>query len=498
VGTVTLASGATIAPGNSAGTFTIAGDLILAAGSTYEVEVNPEGSDGDLLHVTGVAHLNGASVAHVGTDGNYKPFSTYTILTADGGIDGTFSGVTSDFAFLDPTLSYDPNNVYLQLARNDIAFCLAGMTSNQCATGTGVESIGPGTPIYDAVVLLSAQQAAHAFNQLSGEAHASLKGMLIEDSHFVRDAAIDRLRSLFASLGSVPLPVLAYGEDGLGRMMASQESTGLAAWGRGFGAWSNLEGDGNAASFSWRTGGFLAGLDAAFGGHWRAGFLTGYSHSSFDVDPRASSGSADSWHVGVYGGGQWGALGLRMGAAYSWHDVETERTVVIPGFTDSLTASYDAASAQVFGEIAYGFTAGALAFEPFASLAYVHLHSDGFTEEGGAAALTSPSASTDVTFTTLGVRAATAFRLGSVTARARGMVGWQHAFGDTTPRSRFAFAGSDPFTIAGTPIAEDALLVEAGIGLDLNRGVSLGLTYTGQIADGASSHGAKADLTLRF
>ena len=45
--------------------------------------------------------------------GHLRRNTTYTILTATGGVSGAYSGVTSNFAFLTPSLSYDANNVYL-------------------------------------------------------------------------------------------------------------------------------------------------------------------------------------------------------------------------------------------------------------------------------------------------------------------------------------------------------------------------------------------------
>ncbi len=502
VGSVTLDAGATIAPGNSVGTITVVGDITFDVGSTYMVEVDPEGTESDLIHVTGKATLGGASVVHIGEIGTYRPTTTYTILTADGGIASTFDTVTSSFAFLDPELSYDAQNVYLRLTRNGIDFCLAGMTANQCAAGTGVESTDAGNSIYDAVVGLSADQATDAFDQLSGEVHASLKGMLIDDSRFVRDAATDRIRSAFAAVGSDTMPVLAYGPDGTGPVPASADTLASAAWGRAFGSWSELDSDGNAAALSWSTGGFLTGLDAAFGDHWRAGIITGYSHTSFDVDDRASSGSADSFHLGLYGGGEWdvagGTLGLRGGAAYSWHDIETERSIAFGSFSDSPTGDYHAGTAQVFGEIGYGFEAGAFGLEPFANLAYVRLETDGFTEDGGAAALTSASTSTGVTFTTLGLHAATGFTFNGVKATARGMIGWRHASGDVTALSSFVFVGGDAFTIAGVPIAEDAALLEAGLDFDLSPSATLGLSYQGQFASNTSQNTLNATLRVAF
>src|SRR5690606_29729910 len=96
VGSVILGAGATVAPGNSIGTLHVAGDFTFAAGSVYAVEVDPEGTESDLIHATGTAHLNDASVIHIGEVGSYRPTATYTIVTADAGLDGTFGSVSSD------------------------------------------------------------------------------------------------------------------------------------------------------------------------------------------------------------------------------------------------------------------------------------------------------------------------------------------------------------------------------------------------------------------
>src|SRR3546814_14240616 len=107
--------------------------------------------------------------------------SDLTILTADGGVSGTFTDVTTNLAFLDPSLLYDANDVTLRLTRNSISFAGIGQTPNQIAAGAGTESLGLGDPVADAVVTLSAAQARDAFDQLSGEIHASTRSALIED-----------------------------------------------------------------------------------------------------------------------------------------------------------------------------------------------------------------------------------------------------------------------------------------------------------------------------
>ena len=75
---------------------------------------------------------------------------------------------------------------------------------------------------------------------------------------------------------------------------------------------------------------------------------------------------------------------------------------------------------------------------------------------------------------------------------------WRHAFGDVTPVTNLAFAGSDSFTITGVPIARDAALFEAGLDVALTANASLGVAYQGQFASGSQQNGFDANLTVKF
>lgn len=214
---------------------------------------------------------------------------------------------------------------------------------------------------------------------------------------------------------------------------------------------------------------------------------------------RHSSGSSDNYHLGLYGGTNWGNVSFRTGAAYSWHDIDTSRGINIPGFSDSLSADYRAGTFQALGELGYGMDIGnGLRFEPFANLAHVSLHTDGFSETGGEAALNGHDTSTDVTFTTLGLRGEQVIGLGQTQATLRGMLGWGHAYGDTTPESTHAFSAGNAFAIAGVPIAKDSAVIEAGLDLNLTPAVTFGVSYAGKLSGSAQDHGVKASFNMRF
>jgi outer membrane autotransporter protein len=482
----------TIAPGGSPGTLNVAGNIAVHSGSTYQVQVEASGA-GDKI-AAGTATISGGTVAVDASAGTYAPTTVYTILSATA-VNGTFSDLTENLAFLDASLTYDPQNVYLRLTRNDITVSDIAQTPNQHAVGAVITATDTPADIYNGILSLTADGARDALDQLSGEIHASAKGMLVDDSHFVRDAVDTRLRAAFGDGSTASLPVMAYGEDGA--VPAAANTSGFAVWSQGFGFWGGRDGDGNAAKFDRSLGGLLIGADGMVG-DWRVGLVGGYSHSSFDVDGGHSSGDSDNYHLGIYGGTDWGALALRTGAAYTWHRLSTVRSVAFGGFADQLSADYDAGTAQVFGELAYKTDAGGFTFEPFDNLAYVNLRADGFSETGGSAALTSASSNTDLTYNTLGLRASTKVMLGRMQATARGMLGWRHAFGDVTPTSTLAFAGGDAFEIAGVPLARDAAVIEAGLDVQLAASATLGLSYAGQFGGGTHDNGFKLDLGVRF
>ncbi|MBY5436146.1 autotransporter domain-containing protein, partial [Rhizobium leguminosarum] len=478
----------------------IAGDVIqtsgnaqFKSGSVYAVDIDDTGQS-DRFAALGNVQLAG-TIAVTTSGGTVVPGKRYTLVTASGGVSGHFDSLVGGTAFLMLHDSYDANNAYLDLEKR--AFALAGLTSNQTATAGGLDSLPISGSLYNAILDLPNDAAAqYAFDQLSGEIHASAKTALIEDSRFLRSAVNDRIRAAFDGVGTSNGTIITYENGNLRAAAATTDS--LAVWGQSFGSWGHTDGDDNAARLDRSTGGFFVGADAPVFDTWRFGAVAGYSRTDLNVKDRHSAGTSVNYHVGLYGGTQWGALAFRTGAAYTSHDISTSRNVMFAAFDNSLKGDYNAGTTQVFGELGYGMHAGNVAFEPFANLAYASLNTDGFTEKGGTAALTGESATTDATFTTLGLRTSTAFTMGGIHTTARSMLGWRHAFDDVTPLAAVAFAGGSPFTIAGVPITRDAPVVEAGLDFQLSSSAVLGITYSGQFGADAIDQSVKANFNMKF
>lgn len=487
IGNTVVASDATVAPGNSIGTLNVAGDVILASGSIYEIELNSAG-DSDLINASGTVILNGGKVNVVSLTG-YAIGTPYHIIHADGGRSGVFDEVTgvADTLFLSPTLSYEANDIYLSIDQSK-AFESVALTPNQIAAAEGVDGLGPGDTVWDAIAGLNdGADATAAFDALSGDLHASVQTVLLENSRFPREAAEDRLRMVFDGVG---VDSAAQLED--------QTSESSAMWGQLVGSWGQWDSDGNAATLDRSIGGLILGGDALVWNGFRFGMLGGYSRSDFSLDSHASSGTGDAYMLAAYGGGELGIFTVIGGVANSWYSFDTSRSVTFYDFTDRLGASYDATIQQAWCEAASSIEADAARFEPFANLAYVRLSTDDFTESGGAAALNVASNDADTTFTTFGLRAETVVSRGSTDVMLRGMVGWRHAFGDTpTSKMRFVSGGND-FTIAGVPLGQDSLMLDAGIGLTLTEDATLGFAYGGLFSPDAQDHSANISLNVRF
>ncbi|MCA0276720.1 MAG: autotransporter domain-containing protein [Proteobacteria bacterium] len=518
LGPVAVKSGARLG-----GSGTIGGNVTVLAGGThgaenqtingnyvnsgiFEVAATPAGAD--KLTVNGTVDISGATLNLVlspSSMGAWLPVNgPFTLIANDGGdaVAGTFASVgnLNSLLFLDHLINYtggDGNDVTLTLSRNNVTLVSVAEAPNQASAAGAVAALPNSNPVAAAFLMSTDEnQARDALNQLSGDVHASASGGSSQASSFVGEFANDRVRSAFGDVAAPDLPVMAYGEGGAELVAADTDR--FVVWGQALGNWGSVDGNGNASGFDHSSGGLVAGADTVVGGDWRVGLLAGYSRTSFETDGGASSGDSDNFHLGVYGGRHFGAVALRAGAAYTRHSIDTTRTISFPGLSETLKASYDAGTAQVFVEAGYRAEMGRVAFEPFAGLAYVSTSTDGFTETGGAAALTGADKSFDSTTSTLGLRAATDLHLGDAKATARGGLGWRHAFGGVEPSSTVAFAGGDSFTVYGAPIARDALLIEAGFDLAIAPKATLGLTYTGQIANGARDHGAKATLAAKF
>ncbi len=513
VGGVVAQSGGTVAPGNSIGTLTVAGNAAFAQGSTFQVEANAAGQS-DRLAVTGAATLQGGTVQVLAQNGTYNPRTRYTILSAGTGVTGTFAGVSSNLAFLTPTLRYQPAEVDLTLTRNDVPFATIARTRNQAAVANAIQGAGAGAGVFDRTVGLTTPEAVSAFQALTGDIHASAVSAAYETAFFVREAILDRLRwsgEATRDYGTLPA---TYTADLPGRRapvapvpVRVLDPRVFGLWGQGFGSFGQARSDGNAVTLNRDTAGFVLGADLRLESGIRLGVAGGYTRTTLDAPGQSASGTIESGFGGVYGGYEAGPFALRLGAVYADNSLRLRRSVVFPGFSETESARYGGSTVQGFGEIGYRIAlaagtlgkASASSIEPFVGGAYVGIDRDRFAETGGVAALSGASRLAEIPTLTAGIRGRTEVDLGlGAPVSLHGLVGYRRAFGDVIPTALLAFGTGPSFVTAGIPIARDALVASAGLDLRVSQAATIGVSYTGQVGSRAEDHAVKGTFTYRF
>lgn len=463
VGDTTI-EGGTIGAGNSIGHLTINGDLALNAASTLEVEVDNAGH-ADLVDVTGVATLGDASVNILAAAGHYKGKTDYTILTAAGGINGHFGSVTSNFAFLTPTLAYSANAVSLTLTRNDVAFADLGRTANEKAVGSLLQAQGPGNGLFEEALLLADTDVSPNFASLTGEAWATLSSATIETSQMLR-AQTD---------------------------LAPGTENGSWLWATVLGASGKARSDGEAQGLDFDHSGLAAGLG------WKQGGLD-YSVGAGTLTTRGRDAARIKGDtVFVTGRIRWTSQtgwALQAGAQYGQVNDTLTRETTLGTLGGTVSGKAKGEMSQIWAEFGRSYQIEGAIVTPFAGVSRASADFDKASETGAATALNVDPGKQDTSFGELGVRLEGDPASGAVQPRLA--LSWRHAFSGQTPTLTAGFeGGSDTMTIRGVAIAPDAAILSAGLRY-VRKNLIWDVTYNGSVSDTFTDHSAKASLMIRF
>jgi subtilase-type serine protease len=500
VGSLTV--NGTLRTDTSLGRATIVRDLTMGSTATLAYGVNADGSSVP-VQVGGIANLNGATLAVNPGSGTYPWQSHYTVLQA-AQVNGTFGKVSSDYAFLTPTLAYTPTQVDLTYTRNDVAFNEFAATGNASNAANSLASIGKNNALYNALLNTSQSSAGAAIEQLAGASNANLTSATLGASSQVGSSMLSAMQQMGGSPGLMvgldqgDTPVLAAnGVPSEARNLNDPNARGRL-WLQGIGGYGKLDGEHGSSGLEQRTKGSVLGADWVLSPAWRLGVLGGYSKT--DLDATGVDGNVESWHAGVYALHQNGPISLRLGAAYSGHQGESKRTIAFNGFSDRPKGDYDADSQQAFAELGYAMGSGRLSAEPFASLGYQRYHRDSYKEKGGAAALQVDGQTQDNFSSTFGLRLAHLSSLDNgMSVTPRMAAGWKHTYGDVGSSTRQAFVtGGTAFSVDGSSLDRDSLVLEAGLDVGISARHTLGVGYSGEIGSNSRNHGLIGQWQMSF
>jgi fibronectin-binding autotransporter adhesin len=507
-----ISNGAMLMPGNSIGTLNITGNFS-QNGGTYQVEVNPAGQS-DRLNVTGTATINGATVQVVAASGSYGTSTTYTILNATGGVSGTYSSVTSNFAFLTPSLTYDLNNVFLTLALlqngnpSSGGFLLSAYTPNQKAVGYALNqslagATGDFATVINALSGLTAFQGPAALNAISGEQYADFGTMNVNNSAMFMNA-IGQQMALARSGTAAPgqRAALAMACD----IAACDGQSPLSVWGSALGGFGAAAGDYNASTATYNYAGAAVGIDYRLDPRFLVGLGVGYTAGNLWVNSFPGKGWTNNVSVAAYGSFTQGGFYADLLGGYAYYNNQLQRQIVIPGL-QPLTAQGNTGANQVLGQIETGYRVGIYApadatLTPFARLQGSSVTQNAFTESGAQSLNLGVAQQTTNSLRTLfGVDLAGNVPLGTDRTLDLGLrLGWQHEFASTIRPITAALSGAPfaAFTVYGATPQPDAAVVSFRANTRIAEQAQIYLRYDGEIGSGTDNHAFNLGLRINW
>jgi hypothetical protein len=336
-GRISLASGSvsnsgTIRFGTAIGTSTIGGNYTQTSTGTLVVKVNDAGQS-DKLTVGGQALLQGGTLSVAAADGAWNVNRTYSILTAAGGVSGTFSNLNITLPYLTPSLTYSANEVSLIVARQtaDIQAAVVAETTEQ-------------------QVSTSARQVSQSI-----------------------DARVDQAISM-AFMG-LPTQDRTSFAPGVVTGLSAGDSTS-ALWG----SWATfsptflkqtviLPGSGAAQNVKGTSLSFLAGADRSVGQRFIVGAFFSYESSDFDIVSSAGGRDGKGPLAGIYAGAlltDWAYASVQLNHAWLDNSVAEGAFGVTPVtgdfnsrrvmFSSTLTAYKVFEEVKLSGKLAYAYS----------------------------------------------------------------------------------------------------------------------------------------------
>lgn len=395
------------------------GDAVLAIGGNYtqddfgRLALNV----GDRLNVSGTATIDG-DLQLIGRRDYVVNNTTYPVLQAGNGLQGTFASLSSGPAvtFLNATLSYDANTAYVSLQRMDVTAVAASLGA------VGTASMDSAIRVEQAFQKVDAQQLQGSGGISSGFIRAAAA---LQQSPDAKTAA-DSLRSL-SGRAHAASAAMTFDTIDLGRRALAAHFDGLSQQPRMLGTWQRAlggPGEGGATSNGFATSCWMMGNDLRLASGAVAGFAFGETRSNSLGDLDGARGRDRQVQAQLY----WGTT---LGAAYTLGQLgfgnvnrQIERNLQLG--EDRSSAFSDYSGSYLSGNLETGYRWGhtAASLTPYMGLDYVRLRSEGFRESGGEGfGLRAAASTSSRTQVLAGMRSAYRWR----SLQLGGYVEWQQA-----------------------------------------------------------------------
>ena len=465
---------------------------------------------------TGVAHLAG-TVQLALQPGLYDLSTTYPGVLTFTSSTGTFSAISEPYTFLSAAAVYNPTSVDLVVSRIPFPLIPGGGTNAQAIANVLEANYSPS---------LTGQRGAFYMDLLLSTAPNTLSQLTGEVATAPQNAAFtvfgQYLDTIFGQSGrSRALGGGPPGGSTRVALAAAEPCVGDAcqgdgpvprrynAWAQGFGGSGSIDSSPTVGSsrIDMNSGGGAVGMDLSVGPGALLGFTLGAASAGYTLTDLLSSGGARSIVVGLYGGYSSGPAYLDAALAYAYNTFTSNRFIGTGSLSEIANASFD--GSQYGGRVEGGwrFALADVLLTPFAGLTVQALSQSAYTESSRTAGTGTPgllavsvqAQTTTSVRSTLGAQVETAITaVDDAVLRPRLRLGWAHEFNTsrTATVSLSTVLPGAPFQVTGAQPAPDALVVGAGIDLELSPSFRLYAQFDGEFSSNARAFAGTGGLRL--
>ncbi|MGJ5087008.1 MULTISPECIES: autotransporter domain-containing protein [unclassified Bradyrhizobium] len=510
--TVSINSGTVLAPGNgtAGSSMAIVGNLAFQSGAIYLIQLNPTASS--FASISGTMTAGGATVEAIFAAGSYVA-KRYTILTAGGGVSGTFASLanTNLPAGFKSALSYDANAAYLDLSLDFVPASApnygGGLSANQRNVANAL------TRFFDttgSIPLVFGTLSPSGLTQVSGElasapqqatfnAMGQFVSLLGDHGQAGRDGVGEVAPLAYAEAGRTPSRPAGNAFASMSRQPESLEPR-WSVWVDGFGGSQSTDGSagaGSARSTS-RIYGTAVGADYLLTPATVAGFALAGGGTGLSVNA-LGTGRSDLFQAGAYVRHVQGPAYLSAALAYGWQDVTTDRTIA---GVDRLKASFKANAYSGRVEAGYRLSVPLIrnfSLTPYAAGQAAHLDLPQYAEQSvaGASVFALSYSAKRVTDyrTEIGLRTGLSLGDKDGVLNWRGRIAWAHDFNpDRSVAATFQSLPGASFTVSGAQPAPDAALTTLGLERHWSNGWTAAATLDGEFSSTTRSYSGRASM----
>jgi uncharacterized protein with beta-barrel porin domain len=526
-----LVNNGVVSPGGSIGTLHVSGNYVQGATGVYYNEVAANGT-GDLLAVSGTATLNGGLLSVNPQPGYYFAGTTWTVLTASGGISGTYDAVRSSSPTLVFTTSNMANIVTMTVSR--IPYASFAMDGRSLAVAFGLDAAvtsgyGDLANLFSALDFSSAAGIRFSLGMLSPEPYDAFTQSIFDAGRVLSAAQRAGIHAgaasgspAFASpLDTGPATLLALNDltngqgslpvfpSGLGSAPGAGASgpdiavSGGGVFLKSFGMLANQSAGSERTGYFSTTGGVTGGIRVEPLPGLTLGLAPGYFSQHVSLQTAGGGhGAVTDWNVtllGAYRREAWFVDGLvRVG----YDSLRATRNIAVPNLYRTARGVWSGWNTTgAFGG-GYDFHLGDFTFGPLASLEWTHLDQTPFREtRAGALGLAIRGRSDASLTTTLGGRIYRNFEtpVGMVTPELRLAWGAQWLGEPRTISASFVGYPQSGFTTKTARHDFHSAILDTGVSVAMSRSLSASARFGVELfRPGYTSQAASLSLKYSF